>query len=134
MADKKSHTFSFRLSPELHEEEKEAEAIITEHVEAGGNIRYLITDALLHFKGRKVQERGTQRDIMAKLKRMENKIDSQSESLRTLIMEALQDMDLQMYVNPNTGQTFEKELGDRVPQSMLNQMFSTIAFSEEDDG
>jgi hypothetical protein len=125
----RTRRIEFRLNPD-YDEEKEALEIIEGQIGQGVSSRHFITDAILAFKGKKVQERGTNRDVMRRLNSIERKIDEQTTILYEQIVRALQTMDLSAYVNVETGRSIEQELGGKLPKSAYKQVFETIQSEE----
>lgn len=115
----------FRWSPELYEEERQAEEIRQHYHDQGIDDRRLFTEALLALEGTKIKERNSQRAVMAKLSRIERKIDDQTE-MNALIVEALQSMDLGAFIDPHTQRSMADELGGRLSGSVYSQMFTTV--------
>ena len=120
---------SFRWNPELHAHHGEALAILNEYREKGHKDREIFASALQHFAGQKVKA-GTQKDVLARLERIEGKIDEQAQHY-ALIVEALQNMDLSAFVDSN-GRTFSEELGDRVPQTTYQQIQQNVSAADFD--
>lgn len=131
MAEERTRRIQMRLNPD-YDEEREAIAIWDEQMAKGVETRHFIVDAILAFKGKKVQERGTQRDVMRRLNSIERKIDEQTTLLYEQIIRALQSMDLSAYVNVETGRSMQQELGGKLPESAYNQVFETMQGEEFD--
>lgn len=82
----------------------------------------LMADALLNFAGQKLSTRATNAEILARLKRIEQAQHEQFEAL----MAALRGFDLSQYVHRETGNTFEDDLGEVIPDQVRDTILSGV--------
>lgn len=84
-----------------------------------------MAEAILAYHGKKLPNRAKTADILQKLERLESQIERSQQELASILLNALQGIDLSAYVRPD-GKTLEQDLGAVIPSEVYEQMFSGV--------
>lgn len=92
------------------------------------SVAQLLAEALIKFREGKsaIPKRAATADILAKLERIESKIDSSREEMYEAISQAFQNIDPSQYINRDSQRTLEDDLGEAIPEEFYNEMFRGV--------